>query len=88
MLLLNVYQLFIFGVEGTEPGYFEKERKPGDSVWSSGGMGWERGFGEGLRAKKKGAGFPGGAVVKNLPANAGDPGSSPGPGRSHTPRSS
>ena len=33
-------------------------------------------------------GFPGGAVVKNLPANAGDTGSSPGPGRSHMPRSS
>ena len=30
--------------------------------------------------------FPGGAVVKNLPANAGDTGSSPGPGRSHMPR--
>ena len=30
-------------------------------------------------------GFPGGAVVKNLPANAGDTGSSPGPGRSHRP---
>ena len=28
-------------------------------------------------------GFPGGAVVENLPANAGDMGSSPGPGRSH-----
>ena len=27
--------------------------------------------------------FPGGAVVKNLPANAGDTGSSPGLGRSH-----
>ena len=27
--------------------------------------------------------FPGGAVVKNLPANAGDKGLSPGPGRSH-----
>ena len=32
-------------------------------------------------------GFPGGAVVKNLPANAGDTDSSPGPGRSHMPRS-
>ena len=31
--------------------------------------------------------FPGGIVVKNLPANAGDTGSSPGPGRSHMPRS-
>ena len=27
-------------------------------------------------------GFPGGLVVKNLPANAGDPGSTPGLGRS------
>ena len=33
------------------------------------------------------SGFPGGAVVKNPPANAGDTGSSPGPGRSHMPRS-
>ena len=32
-------------------------------------------------------GFPGGAVVERLPANAGDTGSSPGPGRSHMPRS-
>ena len=32
-------------------------------------------------------GFPGGAVVENLPANAGDAGSSPGLGRSHMPRS-
>ena len=32
-------------------------------------------------------GFPGGAVVDNLPANAGDMGSSPGLGRSHMPRS-
>ena len=31
--------------------------------------------------------FPGGAVVKNPPGNAGDTGSSPGPGRSHMPRS-
>ena len=33
--------------------------------------------------KIKYAGFPGGAVDKNLPANAGDTGSIPGPGRSH-----
>ena len=38
--------------------------------------------------KLMGLGFPGGAVVKNPPANAGDTGSSPGPGRSHMPRSS
>ena len=32
-------------------------------------------------------GFSGGTVVKNPPANAGDMGSNPGPGRSHMPRS-
>ena len=32
-------------------------------------------------------GFPGGAVVKNPPANAGDMVSSVGPGRSHMPQS-
>ena len=37
--------------------------------------------------KNRGWGFPGGAVVENLPANAGDTGSSPGLGRSHMPRS-
>ena len=33
-------------------------------------------------------GFPGGAVVENLPANAGDKGLSPGLGGSHMPRTS
>ena len=33
--------------------------------------------------KKTEEGFPGGAVVESLPANAGDTGSSPGPGRFH-----
>ena len=32
-------------------------------------------------------GFPRGTVVENLPANAGDTGSSPGLGRSHMPQS-
>ena len=32
-------------------------------------------------------GFPGGAVVESLPANAGDVGSRPGLGKSHMPRS-
>ena len=32
-------------------------------------------------------GFPGGTAVENLPASAGDTGSSPGLGRSHMPRS-
>ena len=33
--------------------------------------------------KNRAGGFPGGAVVENPLANAGDTGSSPGPGRSH-----
>ena len=36
-------------------------------------------------SKEDKEGFPGGAVVKNPPANAGDMSSSPGPGRSHRP---
>ena len=37
--------------------------------------------------RNHGEGFPHGTVVKNPPVNAGDTGSSPGPGRSHMPRS-
>ena len=40
----------------------------GQNALEQEGMGWD---------------FPGGAVVKNLPANAVDSGSSPGLGRSH-----
>ena len=40
------------------------------------------------RIKRGRWGFPGGAVVENLPGNAGDTGSSAGLGRSHVPRSS
>ena len=40
-----------------------------------------------LHQERSSRGFPGGAVVENLPANAGDTGSSPGLGRSHMPRS-
>ena len=36
---------------------------------------------------RRSQGFPGGAVVESLPANAGDTGSRPGLGRSHMPRS-
>ena len=36
-----------------------------------------------VRLKTFSLGFPGGPVVGNLPASAGDTGSSPGPGRSH-----
>ncbi|XP_060144235.1 collagen alpha-1(I) chain-like [Globicephala melas] len=40
-----------------------------------------------LSFKTEVQGFPGGAVVESPPADAGDRGSRPGPGRSHTPRS-
>ena len=40
-----------------------------------------------LFKKNKVWGFPGGAMVENLPANAGDTGSSPGLGGSHVPQS-
>ena len=40
-----------------------------------------------LTLKNKHKDFPVGTVVKNPPANAGDTGSSPGPGISHMPRS-
>ena len=47
----------------------------------------EKQLAQGLKAGHL-LGFPGGAVVENLPANAGDMGSSPGLGRSHMPWSS
>ena len=40
-----------------------------------------------LDIRSKYRGFPGGAVVKNPPANAGDTDSSSGLGRSHMPQS-
>ena len=40
-----------------------------------------------LTFQKSLEGFPGGALVKNPPADAGDTGLSPGLGRSHMPRS-
>ena len=40
-----------------------------------------------IKNKNKNRGFPGGKMVKNLPANAGDTGSSPGLGRTHMSRS-
>ena len=40
-----------------------------------------------LEKEEKIRGFPGGAVVENLPANAGDTGLSPGLGGSHRPQS-
>ena len=42
--------------------------------------------GHALAPKNMDRDFPGGPVVKNLPANAGDEDSIPGPRRFHTPR--
>ena len=44
-------------------------------------------MGSSMSAKIIAGGFPGGAVVESLPANAGDAGSSPGLGGSHMLRS-
>ena len=43
--------------------------------------------GKGSGSKEGDGGFAGGSVPRNPPANAGDTGSIPRPGRSHTPRS-
>ena len=47
--------------------------------------GWKKIFHANGNQKKAGGGFPGGAAVGSLPANAGDTGSGPGLGRSHVP---
>ena len=74
-------------MQGTSP--WEEWTSP----WEAGGGGGERvqevnclGWRVILRTSNLG-GFPGGAVVESLPANAGHTGSSPGLGRSHMPRS-
>ena len=47
----------------------------------------QRGLVKEYEIKNISEGFPGGAVVGSLPANAGDTGSRPGLGGSHMPRS-
>ena len=47
----------------------------------------KRSWGKYFKQRSISWGFSGGAVVKDPPASAGDTGSSPGPGRSHVPRS-
>ena len=49
--------------------------------------GWKKIFHANGNQKKAGGGFPGGAVVGGLPADAGDTGSGPGLGGSRVPRS-
>ena len=48
---------------------------------------WTCHFSNTLKYIQKSEGFPGGSVLKNPPANAGDTGLIPDPGGSHTPRS-
>ena len=61
-------------------------RKEGREEGREGGRGRKGRETNILIRKRACRGFPGGTVVKNPPANAGDTGSSPGPGRSHMPR--
>ena len=63
-------------------GIEKKEKSCGHCVFS---QGWDEARFPWSRILSRG--FPGGAVVENLPANAGDTGSSPGLGGSHMPRS-
>ena len=65
---------------GYKLGSWNKFKKE-DLTWDA-CVGGEKGLSRMMRG-----GFPGGAVVENLPANAGDTGSSPGLGRSHILRS-
>ena len=61
-----------------------------DYVWRQSFVGWKEILGETLLIWHKNDNvscFPGGTVVKDPPANAGDTGSSPGLGRSHMPQS-
>ena len=53
------------------------------ALWTVGGLGVQPKHPRWVKSRV--GGFPGGAVVENLPANAGDTGSSPGLGRSHMP---
>ena len=63
---------------------FLKKTKNRVTIWSSNPTPGHV-CGENYNSKRYVRGIPGGAVIKNLPANAGDIGSSPGPGRSHIP---
>ena len=67
--------------EGTEVQLFTPPFSLEFSILSTHSKFYPRHFAETVLIKSKG--FPRGAVVENLPANAGDTGSSPGLGRSH-----
>ena len=65
----------------------ERGRGKKSKNWKKIQSGEERGRRKVFSSKSYALGFPGGAVVGSLPADAGDVGSSPGLGRSHMPRS-
>ena len=77
--LLRSQPTFLFGKSARKQHSADHRKERGDSKKT-------RDL-ETLKLKAEHVGFPGGAVVENLPANAGDMGSSPGLGRSHMPRS-
>ena len=88
-------RVWVGGKAGEDPGKVGKLERGLERDWWP-GKAWPylRKAGEGFfvcfcfcHLKISQRGFPGGAVVENLPANAGDTGSSPGLGRSHMPRS-
>ena len=78
--LPDLMELTVWGWEGT--GTNVNKCKCSDSFKDSEGKVQQT-----MQENKRLGDFPGGAVVKNPPANAGDTGSIPGLGRYHMPRS-
>ena len=70
----------------TNRTYFLKNRSKEHLIKTKEGKNWREG--KAVRNNGELRGFPGGAVVENLSANAGDMGSSLGLGGSHMPRRS
>ena len=68
----------IFANEATNKGLLSKVYKQNSSCSSTSKK-------QTTQSKNGQRDFPGGAVVENPSANAGDTGSNPGPGRSHMP---
>ena len=68
--------------------HLEGSRNPLHTGWASGPVGVVKEFFPTIHANwdSRRGDFPGGPVVKNPPANAGDMGSIPGPGWSHMPQ--
>ena len=66
--------------------YFEASKGGLRGLWPK--VHLKYGSGQSAPSKACDGDFPGGTPVKNPPANAGDTGSSPGPGRCHMLRSS